>query len=156
MAESKIDVPLTLYKIVKRRNKIIPYNWVLRFRLLNSAGLVAVLRSLGRLLNCAGSLHWKPLKKMKNLLINLPTRPEAYNYAYEEAMKRITGYDPDFAELAHYFLRAWSNRYMKSLKLFPNYAHGLSNQEKSPVLLQTLYHFRHHPIILQYRLTSIS
>jgi hypothetical protein len=71
-------------------------------------------------------------------------------------MKRITGYDPDFAELANHFLRAWSNRYMKLLKLFPNYAHGLSNQEMSPVLLPTSYHFRHHPIILQHRLTSIS
>jgi hypothetical protein len=43
---------------------------------------------------------------MKDVLINLPIRPEAYNYAYEEAMKRITGYDPDFAELANHFLRA--------------------------------------------------
>ena len=40
------------------------------------------------------------LKKIKDVLKNLPTGPKAYDYAYEEAMKRITGHDTDSEELA--------------------------------------------------------
>jgi ankyrin repeat protein len=42
----------------------------------------------------------KTLKKMKDVLKNLPTGPKAYDYAYEEAMKRIAGHDADSEELA--------------------------------------------------------
>jgi ankyrin repeat protein len=37
---------------------------------------------------------------MKDVLNNLPTGPKAYDYAYEEAMKRIMGHDPDSKDLA--------------------------------------------------------
>jgi ankyrin repeat protein len=37
---------------------------------------------------------------MKDVLKNLPTGPKAYDYAYEEAMKRIAGHDADSRELA--------------------------------------------------------
>jgi hypothetical protein len=37
---------------------------------------------------------------MKDVLKNLPTGPKAYDYAYEEAMKRIEGHDADSEELA--------------------------------------------------------
>jgi hypothetical protein len=37
---------------------------------------------------------------MKDVLKNLPTGPKAYDYAYEEAMKRIAGHDKDSEELA--------------------------------------------------------
>jgi hypothetical protein len=37
---------------------------------------------------------------MKDVLKPLPTGPKAYDSAYEEAMKRITGYDADSEELA--------------------------------------------------------
>ncbi|RYP27804.1 hypothetical protein DL767_007516 [Monosporascus sp. MG133] len=42
----------------------------------------------------------KTLKKMKDVLNNLPTGPKAYDHAYEEAMKRVMGHDPDSEELA--------------------------------------------------------
>jgi ankyrin repeat protein len=37
---------------------------------------------------------------MKDVLKNLPTGPKAYDYTYEEAMKRIAGHDADSEELA--------------------------------------------------------
>jgi hypothetical protein len=37
---------------------------------------------------------------MKDVLKHLPTGPKAYDYAYEEAMKRIAGHDADSEELA--------------------------------------------------------
>jgi ankyrin repeat protein len=37
---------------------------------------------------------------MKDVLKTLPTGPKAYDYAYEEAMKRIEGHDADSEELA--------------------------------------------------------
>jgi hypothetical protein len=43
---------------------------------------------------------------MKGVLKNLPTGPKAYDHAYEEAMKRIAGYNPDSEELARQAL-AW-------------------------------------------------
>ncbi len=42
----------------------------------------------------------KTLKKMKVALNNLPTGPKAYDYAYEEAMNRITSHDQDSEDLA--------------------------------------------------------
>ncbi|KAH6706258.1 hypothetical protein BKA61DRAFT_558724, partial [Leptodontidium sp. MPI-SDFR-AT-0119] len=42
----------------------------------------------------------KTLKKMKDVLKNLPIGPKAYDSAYEEAMKRIAGHDTDSEELA--------------------------------------------------------
>src|SRR4051794_7628449 len=40
------------------------------------------------------------LKKIKHALKNLPTGPKAYDYAYEEAMKRILSQDTDYKNLA--------------------------------------------------------
>ncbi|KAF4633060.1 hypothetical protein G7Y89_g5056 [Cudoniella acicularis] len=42
----------------------------------------------------------RTLKKLKDVLKNLPTGSKAYDYAYEEAMKRITSHDTDSEELA--------------------------------------------------------
>jgi hypothetical protein len=42
----------------------------------------------------------KTYKKMKYVLKDLTTRPEAYDYAHEEAMKSITGHDEDSEGLA--------------------------------------------------------
>ncbi|KAH8653954.1 hypothetical protein BGZ60DRAFT_386686, partial [Tricladium varicosporioides] len=40
------------------------------------------------------------LKKIKDVLKNLPIGPKAYDYAYEEAIKRILSHDTDSKELA--------------------------------------------------------
>src|SRR5437588_9160442 len=37
---------------------------------------------------------------MRDVLKNLPTRPKAYDNAYNEAIKRIKGHDTDSEELA--------------------------------------------------------
>ncbi|QYT05611.1 Ankyrin repeat protein [Trichoderma simmonsii] len=42
----------------------------------------------------------KTLKKFKNTLANLPTGPKAYDFAYEEAVRRIQDLDSDSKELA--------------------------------------------------------
>ena len=44
------------------------------------------------------------LKKIKDVLKNLPVGPKAYDYAYEEAMKRIFSHDTDSKELARQVL----------------------------------------------------
>lgn len=42
----------------------------------------------------------KTINKIKATLTNLPTRERVYDYTYNEAMRRIKGYDPDSKELA--------------------------------------------------------
>lgn len=42
----------------------------------------------------------KTLKKIEDTLMNLPVGQKAYDSAYEEAMKRIDGYDVNTRELA--------------------------------------------------------
>lgn len=42
----------------------------------------------------------RTLKKMKDILKTLPSGLKAYDYAYEEAMKRIMSHDLDSKELA--------------------------------------------------------
>jgi ankyrin repeat protein len=42
----------------------------------------------------------RTLKKIKDVLNNLPAGPKAYDHAYEEAMERVMGSDPDSKELA--------------------------------------------------------